>query len=60
MNYEIACILTNRGWRYRVTLLCGKMAYNGNRDYARYQDAERAAKRTGAVPVPNAEVNRER
>jgi hypothetical protein len=49
MTYTIDCIGTARGWRYRVTLWCGRAAYHGQRDYERYQDAERAAKATGAT-----------
>ena len=50
MKYTIDCIGTNAGWRYRVTLWCGRVAYVGNRTYERMQDAERAAKATGAAP----------
>jgi len=49
LKYTIDCIGTGRGWRYRVTLWCGRVAYNGQRDYERHQDAERAAKATGAT-----------
>ena len=49
LKYTIDCIGTNRGWRYRVTLWCGRVAYNGQRDYERHQDAERAARATGAT-----------
>ncbi len=49
MEYTIDYIVTNRGWRYRVTLWRGRVAYHGQRDYERYQDAERAAKATGAT-----------
>jgi len=49
MKYTIDCIGTNRGWRYRVTLWCGSVTYNGQRSYERHQDAERAAKATGAT-----------
>jgi hypothetical protein len=49
MTYTIDCIGTNAGWRYRVTLWCGRVAYNGGRTYERHQDAERAAKATGAT-----------
>jgi hypothetical protein len=50
MTYTIECIGTNAGWRYRVTLWCGRVAYQGQRNYERHQDAERAAKATGAQP----------
>jgi hypothetical protein len=50
MSYEIECIGTNAGWKYRVTLWNGKARYNGDRYYMRHQDAERAARSTGAVP----------
>ena len=49
MDYSINCVGTSRGWRYRVVLWCGRVAYVGQRDYARHQDAERAAKATGAT-----------
>jgi len=49
LKYTIECIGTEQGWRYRVTLLCGKVEYYGQRYYERYQDAERAAKATGAT-----------
>jgi regulator of RNase E activity RraA len=49
MKCTIACVGTSLGFRYRVTLWNGRVAYNGQRDYARYQDAERAAKATGAT-----------
>lgn len=49
MKYTIDCVGINRGWRYRVTLWCGRVAYKGQHDYARKQDAERAAKATGAT-----------
>lgn len=48
MEYTIACVMTCLGWRYRVTIWNGRVAFCGQRDYARYQDAERAAKATGA------------
>ena len=48
LKYTIGCISTNGGPRYRVTLWCGKVAYFGQRYYERHQDAERAAKATGA------------
>ena len=48
MTYSIDCIGCDNGWRYRVTLWCGRVAYVGNRTYERHQDAERAAKATGA------------
>jgi len=48
MNYTIECISTNAGWRYRVTLWCGRVAYTGQRTYERQQDARRAAEATGA------------
>ena len=50
MKYTIACIGCNNGWRYRVTLWCGRVSYEGQRTYERHQDAERAAKATGAEP----------
>lgn len=50
MKYTIDCVGTNAGFRYRVTLWCGRVAYVGNRTYERLQDAERAAKATGAAP----------
>jgi hypothetical protein len=52
MTYTIDCIGTNRGWRYRVTLWQGRAVYYGQRNYERHQDAERAAKATGATPKP--------
>lgn len=55
MTYTIRCYGTGRGWRWRVTLWHGRVAYDGNRDYARYQDAERAAKATGATPRDKAQ-----
>ena len=50
MKYTLRCIITGRGERWRVTLWCGRVAYEGLRDYARRQDAEKAAKATGATP----------
>lgn len=49
MTYTIDCILTNRGPRYRVALWCGRVCYQGMRDYAQHGDAVKAAKRTGAL-----------
>lgn len=49
MTYTIDCINSNAGYKYRVTLWCGRVAYIGQRYYARHQDAERAAKATGAT-----------
>jgi len=49
MRFTIECIGTNRGWRYRVTLWVGRVAYRGERDYERHQDAEKAAKASGAT-----------
>jgi hypothetical protein len=49
MKYTIDCIGTNDGWKYRVTLWCGLVRYNGQRTYERHQDAVRAAKSTGAI-----------
>lgn len=48
MTYTIDCIATGRGWRYRVTLWCGRVAYHGQSTYERHADAMRAATRTGA------------
>lgn len=53
LTYAIACINTNAGLRYTVVLRNGSAEYRGQRTYARYQDAERAAKSTG-VPVREA------
>lgn len=55
MTYTIECIGTNRGWQYRVTLWVGRVAYRGERTYARHQDAEKAAKASGASPRPERE-----
>ena len=49
MTYTIDCVLTNRGPRYRITLWNGRAAYVGSRNYARFQDAECAAKSTGVA-----------
>ena len=49
MKYTIQCVGTNAGWQYRVTLWSGRVAYIGQRTYERHQDAERAAKATGAT-----------
>lgn len=49
MEYTIDCVGTNAGFRYRVTLWCGRVCYHGQRSYARHQDAEKAAKATGAT-----------
>lgn len=49
MKYTIDCIGTDEGWRYRVTLWCGRVCYNGKSTYERYKDAERSAKATGAT-----------
>lgn len=49
LTYTIDCVGTNAGWRYRVTMWCGRVAYIGQRTYKRHQDAERAAKATGAA-----------
>ena len=54
MKYSIECLYTYYGWRYRVTLWCGRVAYNGQQDYAHHQDAVRAAKATGATPKEQA------
>jgi hypothetical protein len=50
MKFTIECLGTERGWRYRVTLWCGRLKYVGESDYARHEDATRAARATGAVP----------
>lgn len=49
LTYDINCVGTNAGWRYRVTIWCGRVAYQGQRTYERHQDAERAAKAAGAI-----------
>lgn len=50
MEYTIDCVSTDSGWRYRVMLWCGRVTYRGDRDYAGYRGAEKAAAKTGAVP----------
>lgn len=49
LTATIDCIGTNAGWKYRVTIWCGKVAYIGQRTYVRYQDAHNAATRSGAT-----------
>lgn len=49
LTATIDCIGTDVGWKYRVTLWCGKVAYIGQRTYERYQDAQNAATRSGAT-----------
>jgi hypothetical protein len=48
MKATIDCVGTNAGWRYRVTLWVGRVAYIGQRTYEREADAMRAAKASGA------------
>ena len=49
MKYTIQRVGTSTGWQYRVTIWSGRVAYIGQRTYKRHQDAERAAKATGAT-----------
>lgn len=49
MTYSIQCVGTNAGWRYRVTLWVGRVAYVGQRTYERHGDAMKAAKASGAT-----------
>lgn len=51
--YEIGCIGTNAGWKYRITIWNGRAAYQGQRFYMNHKDAKRAAEAMG-IPARDA------
>ena len=48
LTYMLCCVATDRGWRWKVTLRQSNTYYEGNMTYATYENAKRAALRTGA------------